>query len=152
MRHLSLEEISDRMQIDDVLIRYTVAIDTKDFDLLDQVFTPDAHIDYTASGGIEGEYPNVKGWLANALSLFPTYQHFIGNTTHTLDGDAARTRTYFINPMVFENPDGSNHVFTVGGYYVDRLVRTDAGWRIEDRREDQALIDGSLPEALQIPT
>jgi hypothetical protein len=29
-RHLSLEEISDRIQIGDLLTRYTTAIDTKD--------------------------------------------------------------------------------------------------------------------------
>ena len=41
--------IADRLEIDDLLTRYTVAIDTKDWDLLATCFTPDAHIDYRAS-------------------------------------------------------------------------------------------------------
>ena len=79
-------------------------------------------------------------------------QHFISNTTVDLDGDEARTRTYVINPMGFPKDDGSLHIFTVGAYYNDRLVRTADGWRIADRFEEQAFLDGSLPEALQIPS
>ena len=70
----SLQEISDRLEINDLLSRYTFAIDNKDFDALDAVFTPDATIDYTTSGGIKGRYPEVKAWLAKALSMFPMTQ------------------------------------------------------------------------------
>ena len=49
---MDLQEISDRLEIADVLTRYTRAIDTGDWDKLDTVFTPDAEIDYTESGGI----------------------------------------------------------------------------------------------------
>ena len=40
-------EISDRLEIADVLTRYTRAIDAGEWDRLDTVFTPDADIDYT---------------------------------------------------------------------------------------------------------
>ncbi len=39
---LSLEEISDRLEIQQLLIDYSTAIDQKRFDDLDAVFTPDA--------------------------------------------------------------------------------------------------------------
>ena len=148
---LSIQEISDRIEIDDLLTRYTVAIDTKDWGLLDTCFVPDAKLDYTQTGGIEGEYPAVREWLEKALSVFPVTVHYISNSTVELDGDAANARTYVINPMGFQNPDGSMHMFTVGGYYVDKLVRTDSGWRIRERMEESAFMDGTLPEALQIP-
>ncbi|MCZ6463751.1 MAG: nuclear transport factor 2 family protein [Proteobacteria bacterium] len=149
---LSAREVSDRIQISDLLTRYTVAIDTKDWELLDTCFLPDATLDYTsAPGGIKGTYPDVRKWLEQALSVFPMTQHFISNTTVELEGDKARSRTYVINPMGFRNEDGSLHIFTVGGYYNDRLVRTDDGWRIAERVEETAYLDGSLPEALQIP-
>ena len=150
-RHLSLEEISDRIQIGDLLTRYTTAIDTKDYELLDSVFTPDAQVDYTSSGGIAGDYPTARDWLERALSLFPVTVHFISNSTVELRGDEASARTYVINPMLFKNPDGSDHIFTVGAYYNDRLVRTEDGWRIRERIEEQAYLDGSLPKALQVP-
>jgi hypothetical protein len=78
--------------------------------------------------------------------------HYIGNTTLELRGDEARARTYVLNPMGFPKPDGSLHIFTVGAYYVDRLARSAAGWRIAERVEETAFLDGTLPEALQIPS
>jgi hypothetical protein len=148
---LSLQEVSDRIEIQDLFTRYTRAIDTQDWALLDSVFTPDAQIDYTAAGGIKGAYPEVREWLGKAMAMFSYTMHFAGNSTVELSGDSARTRTYCINPMGFANPDGSTHVFTVYVHYVDKLVRTDAGWRIAERKEEDLLMDGALPKALQIP-
>ncbi len=149
---LSQQEISDRIEIGDLLVRYTRAIDTKDWALLDSVFLPDARVDYRSSGGIAGAYPEVRAWLEKALAAFPAMMHMIGNTTVELDGDAAHTRTYVINPMGFPKEDGGLHVFTVAAHYVDELVRTADGWRIARRVEEQVLLDGSLPGALQIPS
>ena len=151
-REMSLREVSDRIAINDLLTRYTVAIDTKDYALLDTCFTPDAQVDYTTSGGTKGSYPEVRTWLEQVLQVFPITMHFISNTSVELDGDRATARTYVINPMVFINPDESRHIFTVGAYYNDKLVCTDEGWRIAERFEEQAYLEGSLPEALQIPS
>jgi 3-phenylpropionate/cinnamic acid dioxygenase small subunit len=148
----SLQEISDRLEIDDLLSRYTFAIDNKDFDALDAVFTPDATIDYTTSGGIKGRYPEVKAWLAKALSMFPMTQHLLGNKRVTIDGDAATSRTHFFNPMGAPKEGGGLQLFYVGGYYQDRLLRTADGWRIADRFEETAWMDGTLPTNLDIPT
>jgi len=149
---LSLQEVSDRIEIQDLLVRYTKAIDEKDFELLDQCFTGDAQVDYISSGGIAGTYQEARAWLQKALAPFPMTVHYIANSEVQLDGDRASARTAVLNPMGFANPDGSLHQFTVGAYYVDELVRTKDGWRIAKRREDQAFMDGSLPEALQIPS
>jgi 3-phenylpropionate/cinnamic acid dioxygenase small subunit len=148
----SIEEISDRLEISDLLTRYTVAIDTKDWDLLDTCFLPDAQLDYTQTGGIEGLYPQVREWLEKVLAVFPMTFHFIGNSTVELEGDEASSRTYVINPMGLPKEDGSLHIFTVGGYYVDKLVRTGEGWRIAERREDSAFMDGTLPGAPESPS
>lgn len=148
---LTLQQISDRIEIDDLLIRYTKAIDQKDWALLDTVFTPDAEVDYLSSGGIKGSYPEARAWLAKALSVFPVTVHYVTNSEVALDGDRASARTAVYNPMFFRNPDASMHHFAVGAYYVDELVRTPAGWRIAKRREEQAFLEGSLPKALQIP-
>ena len=94
----------------------------------------------------------MRQWLEAALAAFPMTVHYISNSTVELDGDSASARTYVINPMGFPNPDGSLHIFTVGGYYVDELTRTGDGWRIAKRCEEFAFLDGSLPEALQIPS
>jgi 3-phenylpropionate/cinnamic acid dioxygenase small subunit len=149
---LSLQEISDRIEINDLLIRYTKAIDQKDWKLLDTVFTPDAEVDYVSSGGIKGSYAEARAWLEKALAIFPVTAHYVTNSEVTLQGDRAAARTAVYNPMFFTNRDGSQHHFAVGAYYVDELVRTKGGWRIAKRREDQAFLEGSLPKALTIPT
>ena len=149
---LSIQDLSDRLQINDLLTRYTVAIDQKNWSLLDSCFTPDAHLDYTSAGGVAGDYAKVRGWLEAALAPFPMTVHFISNSVVELAGDEATARTAVLNPMGFENEDGSLHIFTVGAYYNDKLARTDDGWRIRERIEEQAFLEGSLPEALQIPT
>src|SRR4051812_28974841 len=98
MARPTLEELYDRLEIDELLTRYATAIDTKNFDLLDQVFTPDAHLDYTTAGGIAGDFPTVKAWLANVLPHFPQYQHVVCNRNITLDGDTASSIAAFFNP------------------------------------------------------
>ncbi len=148
---LSIKEISDRIRINDLLVRYTVALDTKDWDLLDSVFLPDAQVDYTTSGGIRGKYPEVKAWLQKALAAFSMTQHMISNSTVTIEGDRATGRTMVFNPMALKNAEGKQQLFYVGAYYHDKLVRTQAGWRIAERFEEQAYFDGALPEGFQIP-
>ena len=149
---LTLQQISDRIEIQDLMTRYTRAIDTKDYALLDTCFTQDAWVDYTSSGGAKGKYPEVRAWLEKALAPFAAMMHAIGSPSVELQGDHARTRTYVINPMGFAKPDGTLHVFTVCAHYVDKLVRTPDGWRIAERIEETVLMDGTLPEALQIPS
>jgi hypothetical protein len=48
---LSLEEISDRLEIQQLLVDYSTAIDQRRFDDLDKVITPDAYIDLQAAKG-----------------------------------------------------------------------------------------------------
>jgi hypothetical protein len=52
---LTIEEMSDRLEIMDLLASYSHAIDQRDWDALDDVFTPDALIDYTEMGGSRGD-------------------------------------------------------------------------------------------------
>lgn len=148
---LSLQEVSDRIEIGDLLVRYTRAIDDKDWVLLDSVFTPDAAIDYTTSGGIKGRYPEVREWLGKALAAFPITIHAITNSTIELDGDRAKGRTLVNNPMVIPQKGGGQTQFTVWAWYVDELVRTPAGWRIAKRYEDQVFVEGGPPAGHEIP-
>jgi 3-phenylpropionate/cinnamic acid dioxygenase small subunit len=141
-----LQALADRLDIEDVLTRYAWALDSKQFDELDRVFTPDAHVDYTSSGGEAGGYPDVKAWLAKVLPHFPAYQHLVTNKQITVDGDHATSRSEFYNPMVMAQRDGTTSIFFVGGEYHDQLVRTPDGWRITDRLEKSIWTDGAVPQ------
>lgn len=133
---LSLAEISDRMEIQQLLVDYSTAIDNRRFDDLDRVFTPDAYIDYTAMGGIEGSFPDVKAWLADVLPNFPAYYHMLGNFDIHLDGDTAKSRTICFNPMKLAD-DGQ--IMFCGLWYDDEFVRTPEGWRMTRRVETKCI-------------
>jgi hypothetical protein len=130
---LSPEEISDRFEIQQLLIDYSTAIDQRRFDDLDRVFTPDAYVDYRAMGGIDGRYPEVKVWLAQVLPNFPAYAHMLGNFDVRIDGDSASSRTICFNPMVLGGDTGQ--ILFCGLWYDDEFVRTPDGWRMSRRVE-----------------
>ncbi|MDT0203511.1 nuclear transport factor 2 family protein [Nocardioides sp. AE5] len=124
------DQISDRLEIADVITRYTRAIDTRNFDRLhEDVFTVDAVLDYSAVGGPVGPPVDVVPWIEQGLAGFDRYQHMVGQIEIVIDGDAARATAYFTNPMVARAPDGTETLFEVGGYYHHQLRRTPDGWR-----------------------
>ena len=51
---LNLQQISDRLEIQDLFARYSFAIDERDWEALDGIFTADARIDYSETGGAAG--------------------------------------------------------------------------------------------------
>ena len=78
---MDINEIGDRLEIGQLLVRYVDAIDTKDWDLLNTVFTPEALLDHTSSGGPDaaGDHPTTKAWLQTQLTMFPMTQHLFGH-------------------------------------------------------------------------
>ena len=148
---MTLQEISDRLEIEDLLARYCFAIDERDWDALDRVFTPDAQIDYSESGGAKGSLAEIKAWLPRALERFPAFQHMVATTKLVLDGDAASSRTILFNPMVMPGKDGAPQTFFMGLWYRDKLVRTGAGWRIAERYEEMSWTH-NVPQMEPAPT
>ncbi len=133
---MSLEEISDRMEIQDLLVAYSYAIDSRDWAALDDVFTPDAFIDYTCFGGIAGTLPEIKKFLDEAMPAFSSFQHMVATSKVELDGDTAKAKTICHNPMVMPVRDDKVQVFYCGLWYVDDLVRTPEGWRSRKLHEE----------------
>jgi hypothetical protein len=138
---VDLQELSDRAEINDVLVRYTRAIDTGDWDRLDTVFTADAQIDYTESGGIAAAFPEVKPWLAEMLpAFFPKRMHTLGQVEIRLDGDRADVSAYFHNPMPIDvqgdDGHGGTKLVEIGGIYHHEMTRTADGWRSRRLREE----------------
>jgi hypothetical protein len=145
----TLQELSDRFEIQQLMLDYATAIDTKNFDGLDKVFTADAYIDYRAMGGIDGRFPEVKAWLQNMLPQFPTYNHMISNVDIKLDGDRASSRIICFNPMAVDLADGSRHVMFYGLWYHDKFTRTPTGWRFTERVEEKCF-DYNVPQQMPI--
>jgi len=141
---LSQQEMSDRLEIQDLLAVYCEAIDGRDWAALDDIFTANAIIDYTEAGGAKGNLTDTKAYLAKALKPFSGMQHMLGLPVIKIEGDNAKARTTTFNPMVIEQ-NGKPHIFFVGLWYCDELIRTEQGWRIASRREEVSYFH-NLPE------
>jgi hypothetical protein len=133
---LSLQEVSDRLEIGDLIARYSTVVDGQQWDDLDTLFTADAVLDYTATGAIRGSLAELKAFLAQMLPAFATTQHLTGASTVVVDGDRATARTPCFNPMLVHD----QRLFFVGLWYDDVLVRTPEGWRFAERVQQQAYL------------
>jgi hypothetical protein len=142
---LSMQQMSDWIEIQELLADYSHAIDHHDWDALDEVFTPDAVIDYSEMGGSVGDLETTKEFLAKALPNFASYQHMVATSKLTFDGDRASGRTICHNPMVMDVGDGQTHVFFCGLWYRDTFVRTPEGWRIKERYEERSYVHNRPP-------
>lgn len=145
---MSATDPADRAAIQAVLFRYATAVDESRWALLDDVFAPDATIDFTGSGGpAERTLEAFRTWLEGSIGLVPITRHHLSNIVVHVEGDTARSRTYLHNPLA----DETGAVFlTIGGTYDDRWVRTEHGWRITERTFTTTWFDGDLPDGITI--
>jgi hypothetical protein len=122
---------NDAFDIISVLNLYALAIDARQFDLFDRVFTPDAELDY-GDAGTWNDLEVFKKYFAEAHDHFNMSQHFITNQQVVVNGDRANTISY-VQARHSRNIDGSASFWEMGGWYDDVFVRTPAGWRIKRR-------------------
>ena len=148
---LTLQEISDRLEIQDLLHRYAEIIDGV-FEngnvnaLRTEVFTEDARIDPSDLG-----YPECG--VSEFISVFDRdvtpenfhgMQHLNGSHQIKLDGDRASGRIMCLASALVPLPDGGKRLIVTAVCYLDKYVRTDRGWRIQERVEDVTFTE-SLP-------
>lgn len=121
----------DRTEIQYVLSRYSVAIDTRDVAMFDTVFSEDAELDF---GGFRGVMTRAqfKDRIAN-LTYVDSTQHLMGLPTIDVDGDRATTRTYFASQHVRDSL-APHHTMLIGGWYDDAFERIGGEWLITSRR------------------
>jgi hypothetical protein len=133
---LSLQEISDRIQIEELLVRYCYAVDDRDWDAYRNVFTADAVLDDTVTGGVKSGVEEHVAFMKRALSRILISQHAISTMLLDIRGDEASARVHCSCPMVVDIGQGRKHVFFQGLWYRDQLVRTEEGWRVSELVEE----------------
>ena len=135
---MNIEELSDRLQIDDLMIRYATGIDTKDWDLFRSCFTADVDADYGPIGHWHG-VEEITAFMVDAHRTMPRTNHMMSNIMVRLDGDTATARTY-VHVVLIANAEPRTVIDSVGSY-DDDLVRTADGWRIARRRFTETRTD-----------
>lgn len=133
---LSNAHLTDWEEIHQTLHRYAPIIDMKDFARLDQVFSQNAHINYTGFLSNVNGLPAIRTGLTKSVMGIQT-QHLLGTTIIDMEhGPAsmgkkgANSTTYFQASLFAET---GNNMTTLFGYYADQLSRGHQGWRIDNR-------------------
>ena len=130
---MDVQQLQDKLEIHELLARYARGVDTRDWDLWRDVFTPDAVLDYSSAGIPAGSRDEIATLFEQALGGVPMTQHFISNIEVEVDGDRATARAMFYNPMQLPGMEDQSYC---GGYYHHDLVRTATGWKSEKLVEE----------------
>jgi hypothetical protein len=143
---VSLRWVADRIEIQDVIARYSLGQDSHqgdDANILqqwDKTFSDDGTVDYSVAGGPIGTYRELAQWMrgdgttTGSMTSFSNWQHMLSLPNVQLHGDTAHARTDFYATHR-SRPEQTPAVhFNAAGAFVDDLVRTEAGWRIKFRR------------------
>ncbi|MEO6467762.1 MAG: nuclear transport factor 2 family protein [Acidimicrobiia bacterium] len=136
------ERIADLMAIQDLANAYAHAVDDLDWSRWQSLFLPDAHIDYTSAGGIEGTPAELAAWMPSALSIFDFCMHT--TSTHEIrftgtDTATGRVHVFNRNGVHWE---GRAEIVDVGAVYEDTYRRVENTWRFAVRVEHTKYITG----------
>ena len=122
------------------LINYCVYVDRNDpLGLTEQVFAPDGCFELGARYAVVGR-ENLAKMFAKTLAVFSATSHHLSNVRITLLDDTTAESTAYVYAWHAAAADGKR--IDLWGRYEDRLVLTDAGWRIASRRLSAAGSDG----------
>lgn len=119
-----LEQLLERQDILDCLLRFSRGMDRFDRELFLSAFHSDAVI---AAGPFVGGPVELYDWASKLHEQGQVATHHnLLNHTCDIDGSVAHTETYYL--FVGRNRDESNWI--AGGRYIDRLERRDGAWKI----------------------
>lgn len=135
--------LTDELAIQRVLYDYAWACDNGDWDLLSSVFTVDARLDYSSTGGPAGGREEVVRWLRESLSQLPVIQHVVSNFQIAVARDRAEGRAMFFTAAQIP---GLDPMLTTGGYYDLAFRREADGWKVERLVEDNRWMSPRPPE------
>lgn len=126
-----IQLLTDRADISDLVHRYATGLDTRNWALLRSIFTEEIDVDMS-SIHMRPAHLTADAWVESARVLFAGFdatQHLSANHVHDIRGDEATCTSYMRAEHFVINNEGENY-YTMGGYYVDQLVRTAEGWKI----------------------
>ena len=127
----TLEELADRLAIQDVLAQHSRGVDRADGAILKSAYWPDATVAY---GGFNGSAHEFCEGLPAGIRRYAATQHTITNVAIELRGDEARVETYVTAYHYLAGEEGQDTEMTYLGRYLDRMEKRDDVWKISHRR------------------
>lgn len=124
------QRLLDIHEIQQVLLLYAVALDSREMSLLERVFTADAHIDIPGVGPVDRA--SFQARCAAGLGALDATQHVCNAPLLRIEGDRAFARSYLVAQHV-ANAAAPEACLLIGAWYNDELRRLPEGWRITAR-------------------
>ncbi len=126
------QECMHKEAIRELQISYSLAIDSGNYEYLDDIFTRDAIGFYGHPYiGIEA----IKQAMYAGCEYLTSVQHFNGNHWSRIAGNTAEAGCYLhVIQYLKDTPGGDFH--EMGGIYTDEALLTDVGWRLTKRKID----------------
>jgi len=136
----SLRKLLDIHEIQQLLLEYSIALDARDLDFMDRLFTDDAQLNLVGDGVFSiAEY---KKFASAAVPELDTTQHFCTPAVIRIEGDKAFSRCFFLAQHA-RNSLAPHSFCVVGGYFDDELVRRNGEWRIFKRNGTTTWVEGN---------
>lgn len=128
-----MSKSDDLNDIAAVIYRYSTAMDTHNWALMDEVFIEDATVDMGGYLFPKGRR-EIVATIKAAIDCCSLTHHMNTNIEVVLDGDRAKVSNRFLAWHKGKGPTGQM-TYLAMGTYTDDFVRTPAGWRIKHRME-----------------
>jgi hypothetical protein len=135
---LDLQALLDRAAISDTVNAYATGLDRRDWELYRSIFVKTIEMDFSSIGMRSGTY-KADEWVRNEKRLFAGFratQHTSTNHVHDIRGETATCTSnmqaeHFVTREPDDGLDDGQDRWTIGGYYINELVRTPVGWKLE---------------------
>jgi len=142
----TLAAIADRLALIDVLSNYATGLDARDWTLWRSVFLDEVVFDLSSWTGQPARLLDSDRVVASQARMFAELsvtQHFITSHRVELAGDRARVLAHMRAEHWIDTPSpGGSDRYTMFGYYDDKLVRTEQGWKIAEMQLNVTRTEG----------
>lgn len=128
----TLEQLLLEHALSQVLTRYATACDTRDWDLLQQVFAPDCTTVYGGSYISQG-VEKVRHMISSHLDGCGPTQHLLGNLEVDASDAACVRSKIHVRAVHKGSGERSRLRYDAIGFYEDEWVQLPQGWRIQRR-------------------
>lgn len=125
------ETFTEREQAVELLNRFGITIDQRDWDSYANLFADSVEFDYSAIGNVSGTF-SAEEITQNARGFFGSLdatQHVITNHQISLGAEGCNFQVY-VRAMHFLEKAQGEPWFEIGGYYEGMLTKKEKNWKI----------------------
>lgn len=126
---VSLEELADRLAIQEVIFAHSRGIDRLDQACIESAYWPEAEVAY---GAFDGRAHDFAAMVVHVLRAgFELTQHSVSNTLITFDGHRAKSESYV---GAYHLLPGAEQEMFFSGRYLDLHEKRGDRWKILHRQ------------------